>query len=367
MIWNKLRTVLLFAFAVTLCCDASFAQRGGDRGGRGGGDRGGDRGGRGDFGGRPSFGGESGGRPSFGGGRPSFGGGRPSSGGESGGRPSFGGGRPSFGGGSSGGGFDPAEMTRRVVGRFDRNQNGRIDEDEFNNIPEQYRGFMQSRGINIQPGSSIDELGESASRAFGNRDGGGEDGDRRGDDQNSQPRLEAFRPRDREPMTFELPPSYNAYDLDYDGQLAFHEWLSLNRQDLDKFDQMDANKDGFLTPLEIIDSESASDAVLTTFSKERLTIIDAAPPRRDSGRRGESRRGDDRSGGGDSGGSEDEQRAKTYFGYLDRDGDGTISSEEFQRSRRVRGMFEAAGVEMRDMSESDFVRTYAKVAAGGGR
>jgi hypothetical protein len=361
------RTVLVALATLALFGNDCLAQRrGGDRGGDSGGrpSFGGDRG---SFGGRPSFGGGDrgsfGGRPSFGGGdRGSFGG-RPSFGG--GDRGSFGG-RPSFGGGPPGG-FSGSDFARRMAGRLDRNQNGRIDEDEINNLPDQARSFMRDRGIDLRPGVSVDELGESAARAFGNRgeSGGGDEGDR-SDPRSRAPRLEAFRPRDREPLTFELPPSYSSYDLDYDGQLAFHEWLSLNRQDLEKFAQIDVNGDGMLTPLEIIDSESAQDATPTTFNKERLTIIDAAPPSRgrDSGRGRGDGRGSDGSG---EGGSENEQRATRYFGMLDRNRDGRIDSDEWQQSRRVRGMFENAGIDLRDMGQDDFVKNYVRVSEGGGR
>jgi hypothetical protein len=51
----------------------------------------------------------------------------------------------------------------------------------------------------------------------------------------------------------ELPPWFAQLDTDHDGQVALYEWKSSGRS-LDEFDQLDLNKDGFLTVDEVLRS-----------------------------------------------------------------------------------------------------------------
>lgn len=160
---------LLIAFAclaLLIPSDAS-AQRGGgdDRGGRGGWGggggfpgggggfpgRGGDEGGRGGRGGRGGFGGGGG----FPGGRGGDEGGRGGRGGDEGGRGGWGG-----RGGDDGGRQqpDPTEMLKR----FDRDGNGKLDENEFNGRMKQFMGpRLQAAGINIDKTISLDKVKEA--------------------------------------------------------------------------------------------------------------------------------------------------------------------------------------------------------------
>jgi hypothetical protein len=62
--------------------------------------------------------------------------------------------------------------------------------------------------------------------------------------------------------------------------------------------------------------------------------------------------------------------APQYFTRLDTDGNGTIDTNEWQQSRRVRGMFEQAGIPIGNMNLQQFTQNLEKASgaqSGGGR
>ncbi|MCP4175177.1 MAG: hypothetical protein GY758_30890 [Fuerstiella sp.] len=316
---------------------------GGDRGGgdRGGGDRGGgDRGGgdrtRG-FGGRPPSGGDRT-RSAFGGGTPG--------GGDRGGRPSL-----------------------------DSNGDGRIDQNEINQMSDGMRQFMQSRGISIRPGTSMDDFRNQMREQFSRsrEEGGGSgSGSGRGNDSRSDNRggSSAFRARTKERMTVDLPPKYSELDIDYDGQIGLYEWITARRESLAQFDQMDMNFDGILTPSELLvyDEVIASGSPkVTSYKRERITIVGGSSTR-------SSGSAAIRMGGGEKGSkpsAEEVQKhaatAKRYFAAMDKNKDGTIGEDEWAQSRRLKPFFEKAGIKIRSMSESDFAGKYAQAMKSVGK
>lgn len=193
----------------------------------------------------------------------------------------------------------------------------------------------------------------------------------------------------KKPVTLALPPAYAEVDTDFDGQLGMHEWMMTRRADLELFDQMDVDFDGFLTPEELQAAEAAAGGqeVAAAEGRQRLTIVNATPARkprdngqqapggnpqdqgRDRGDRGGSPSPWGGWGGGGSGGSE-VAMAPQYFSRLDTDGNGTVDTNEWQQSRRVRGMFEQAGIQIGNMNLQQFTQNLEKATAGqqgGGR
>ena len=62
--------------------------------------------------------------------------------------------------------------------------------------------------------------------------------------------------------------------------------------------------------------------------------------------------------------SRDARQARTYFKLMDNDRNGTISADEWERSRRLKPMFEAVGVDLsQPMNETQFVEGYVKAMA----
>lgn len=316
-------------------------------------------------------GGDSGGRPSFGGGPPGgFGGGPP--GGFGGG--GFGGGSP-WGGSSSGGspwGGSSEDRSSRFSSMMDRNGNGKIDQEEIDQMPSFVRDMMRSRGVELKAGASIQDFQNTVRGGFSGESGDPNRGGSR-DGRSSEPVLKPYRQKEQKRMTFELPPKYSELDTDLDGQLAFHEWLAARREDIDEFNNIDFDGDAFLTPQELLDYDSGAagknEQFLAAAQKDRLVIVSARPSgsSRGGSRDGSSSR-DDRSRDGrsrddrSSDGSEAESTAQRYFGMMDRNQNGQIDGEEWDQSRRLRPMFEQAGIRISEMRQDEFVRNYVRIA-----
>ncbi|MEZ6126634.1 MAG: hypothetical protein R3C49_26220 [Planctomycetaceae bacterium] len=357
------------AFAIVLLSGVAMAQPGGDRGTRDG-DRGGFGGGdRGGFGGGGDRGGFGGGdRGGFGGGdRGGFGGGPPGFGrGGFAGPPGFGGGdRGGFGGGDRGGFGRPT---------MDANGDGRLDQEELNNMPQGFRDMLQSRGVELKPGMSVDDFRNSMRDTFSQMREQGENPFQRSEDgsRSSAKSLSPFKPRKREPMTVDLPEDYVVLDIDRDGQVALYEWIAARRDELDTFDLMDVNRDGVLTPFELVESQDApstDEPRVVTYERERLSIVGAGAPKKSSSSSGSSSKSDRKESKQErkADRSETEERARNYFGAMDRNRNGQIDMEEWDSSRRLRPMFEQAGVKIEVMSEQEFVKRLTKISEQSGR
>lgn len=354
---------------------SAFSQDRGSRGDRGDrGSRGGDSGGRGGFGGDSGgrggppggFGGGGFGGGGFGGGSPGgfggggFGGGPP--GGFGGG--SFGGGPPGgFGGGSPGGGRS----------MLDTNGNGIIDQDELDRMPSFVRDMMKARGVELKAGMNIDDMRNSMRSGFSGGGGGPDPGGNNNpgaSNSNTGGQKVVLKPYKMtpKPSLFQtLPPAYSEVDTNFDGQLGLDEWMLARRTQLDQFDEYDTDHDGFLIPEELQAAESAANGTTAAMAVrlEKLTIVSAAPKSRNSssGRNsGGQSDSSNRWSGGDSS-SDIAEQAKQYFPRLDRNQDGMIDTDEFQESRRVRGMFEQAGIPPQKMTLDQFTQNYQKAAA----
>lgn len=388
---KRLFTLFVSAFTIlTLLNDFSMGQDRGDRGDRrerggfggdsGRGDRGGFGGppggfGGGGFGGAPS--GMSGPQPGFGGG--GFGG---PPGGFSGG---FGGPPGGFSGGGFGGppgGFGGSDRESRFGSMMDSNGNGKVDQEEIDRMPSFVRDMMKARGVELKPGMSLDDMRNSFRSNFSR----GENG------QNGQPNdpnrgggtgavvLTPYKMKPKKPLTIVLPPAYSEVDTDFDGQIAMHEWMLTRRVDLEKFDSMDIDSDGFLIPeeLAIADAAAADQTAVASTVRKRLLIVNATPTKaKATANNGQPANGQpgttapnvqDSNSRGGWGGGDPAAMASESFKRLDGNGNGFIDTEEWQGSRRTRGMFEQAGIRLDRMSLEQFSQHYGRLmSSGGGR
>jgi len=201
--------------------------------------------------------------------------------------------------------------------------------------------------------------------------------------------------RKHPPGTYSLPSEYVEKDKNMDGQIGLYEW---SRSDLPAFHQLDLDRDGFLTPFEILKATGKipSNAMFArgvqiipvTTTSTSVPVSNSAPSR-DEGRgengRGENGRGEaggrqGRNGGrnGDRrGGSRDEQsdgnttestskdpatqRAEWAFTQMDQNRNDQIDQDEWTRSRTVRQAVEKAKLTVSTpLSRSDFVELFRK-------
>lgn len=274
----------------------------------------------------------------------------------------------------------------RMFEFMDRDRNGELDRDEIERLPGPMRAFVEQSGL-ARSGGSVrredflqrtpqmmefirerrEEEGDDR-RGFGGFSGDGDRSrfsSRNGDDGRDRSSSNSSRGNSagsRSRVTVDLPDDYRERDLNGDGQIALYEWRIWKRTALAEFAELDRNRDGFLVPRELVKSEpNASPS--TARSSQRLVIVGRS---QNSSSRSDSRSSSDDRGRGSSSDSDDDpdvRRAETYFGYLDRNRDGRLTEEEWSASRRLRPMFEDAGVDLsREMSRDQFIQSYVRIA-----
>ncbi|HWL09465.1 MAG TPA: hypothetical protein VNQ76_13740 [Planctomicrobium sp.] len=173
-------------------------------------------------------------------------------------------------------------------------------------------------------------------------------------------------------VTQTIPETYLTGDLDGDGQISFFEWRQWKRGDLAGFNALDHNQDGFLTPAELRKGPSGTSVVsspiaVSTSSGPAGETTDS----RSSGRRGEFSRTSTVSApstpsGSPSSPSSDadvlKKRAENMFRHLDKNRDGSVSTEEWGASTRLKPRFEAAGIDLTaPMPQEAFVDHFVKL------
>lgn len=339
-----------------------FRRDGGDRGDR---DRGGDRG-------SSDRGGDRGGFD-----RSRFGGGPPGGGPPSGGRPSFGppGGGPP-GGPPSGGDPRSRFSPDRIFGYMDRNQDGRIDSEELERVPGPLRDRFKQMGVDTSRGLSKEDFSKTFERMREEREqeqerDRGRDEDRRRDEGNrddnrsstaQKPKTRPVVP-EKERVTVDLPSQFSEGDTDGDGQVAFYEWRNWKRAETQNFFEYDHNRDGFLTPKELVKGpkepvQPVSIGMASTTSRPSTTTSPTASATSTAATAKPASTGDvDMS-------SPEAIRGRNMFRLLDKDRSGNISTEEWQASSRLKPMFENAGVDLsKPMDQNAFITQYVKIGA----
>jgi hypothetical protein len=281
---------------------------------------------------------------------------------------------------------------------LDSNQDGRLDSDEINRAGWA-RGMLERANIDVSRGLSRDdfvrEMGNVRQefdrngpafpgRGEGDGDRRRDDGDRRDEERRSDSSRSSSSPSSRSStsrsktkekprVTIALPEEYRAADLDSDGQIVLFEWRQWKGHTLAEFTSRDRNGDGFLTPRELVAKPVNGSATAVA----QAPASDSTP--RNGSSNGESRRTSLRSFGPSGAGSQSapssagdgaadssvlSEEAKRSFGLLDANKNGSIEPEEWAPSRRIRGMFEQAKVDLSEpMTSDEFVRNYVEINA----
>jgi len=315
-----------------------FGSRWGGFGSRdgGSGDRGGDSDSRREYFSRGGFGGPPGG---FGGG----GFGPPGGFGGSFGPPgSFGG---SFG---SRGGDDGESRSAAFFDRLDRNRDGRLDGDEMSSAGP-FQGFLDRAGI--REGASREDFTRSFDRM---REESRRDGS---DDRSRNSASSGYTPAPKERVTKDLPSSFADRDFDHDGQLGLYEWRQWDRTRVDEFFFFDRNGDGFLTPSELASVDGSSEG-----DDERGDRSDSRRERRSEPTPPATSTAPVSVPGAPLDESDPNvSQGRKYFALLDDNKDGKASADELAKLKKLRPMFEQAGVRLdQEMSADQFVANYVK-------
>lgn len=304
-------------------------------GGRPGGDQGGFRGGFPGFGGRPG-GDEGGDRGGFSG---RFPGGFP--GGERGGFPNFGGGdRGGFPGGDRGGfpGF------------------GGGDRGDFPGGDRSFSEFGGDRGGFDR--SQFEEMRRRMEEQRRQEDGRGG---------SSTPRLPGATVPAKERFTIDLPSQFAQGDIDSDGQIGFYEWKKWRRDAIGDFASYDRNGDGFLTPKELSLGPQSNVQIQTLTATATgvssgnsgpaaLTPSTTGPPAAPSAPAVDLSSVDMK--------SPEALRAASSFRILDRNRDGKVAGDEWDRASTLKPKFEQAGVDISQPIDRDsFIAYYVSVAS----
>ena len=287
--------------------------------------------------------------------------------------------------------FAQAQFTAdRMFGYMDRNRDGVIDRSEAERMPGPFRDALRAMRIDTSRGidkatlerawprmqeemraardreasgggrSSYSSRGGSSYYSRGSSDGrssyysrsGSSYGrydprsssssrpDPRQQQEKSKPKTK--RPPKRKPqprITVDLPTKFSEVDTNKDGQIGLYEW---DRAKYKEFFEMDKNHDGFLTPRELTTTVAAAPAPRTR-STGRETSTPSRSPAPSSGSSPKPASGSITPEKFDPDTS-DGRRASYVFRSLDRNKDGSLTEEEWQRSQSTRRDFERANV-----------------------
>ena len=257
---------------------------------------------------------------------------------------------------------------------MDSNGNGKIDQEEIDRMPPFFRDMMKARGVDLKAGVSLDEMRNNFRNSMNNGNNGQPGNPNQpGGSPSNVPVLTPYKMKPKKPITLTLPPAYSEIDTDVDGQIGLYEWMLTRRADIEKFDAMDLDHDGFLIPeeLQAADTAAAGTTAVAATERKRLTIVNATPTKAKAAAAAQQPKADpnasqNNASRGGWGGGDPNQMASMSFQRLDSNADGFVDSAEWQQSRRTKGMFEQAGIRLDRMSLADFTAHYVRLNANGG-
>ncbi|MDQ3329030.1 MAG: hypothetical protein M3552_00010, partial [Planctomycetota bacterium] len=214
----------------------------------------------------------------------------------------------------------------------------------------------------IKEGSSREDFTKGFERAREEMQGRREsDGDDRGrsDDRSRNSSSSGYTPAKRDRVTMDLPESFADRDVDRDGQIGLYEWREWDRTRVDEFFFFDRNGDGFLTPAELAavdggneEEERGGSDRGRSREPERPSQPRPQPPQAIAAVSTSLDESD-----------ANVRQGRMYFSVLDANRDGRASVEELGKLKKLRPMFEEAGVRLdQDMTGDEFVANYAKAA-----
>lgn len=306
-------------------------------------------------------------------------------------------GGPPGGGSRSGEGQRRGPSPEQIFGYLDRNKNGRIDADEIENSRGPLKEMMQRAGVDYRKGLDQNSFGKAFEKIRQQREAEGSDRGRdddrakreeyerrkreyeerrrreeeekrrKGEDSKSKSSSKptvVIRPKER--VTVDLPTTFSEGDRDADGQVGFYEWKKWKRDAIGDFAKYDHNGDGFLTPRELtigprepVETMAVSGIASTTSAsvptQVATTETDSTDSKKSVTPTEEKTAVDTNSVAG--------RRAESMFRLLDKDRNESLTSEEWNRSRTIKPLFEKGGIDIsQPMSKNDFLSNYIRLS-----
>ncbi len=288
------------------------------------------------------------------------------------------------------GGFDPAQM----IASLDKDGNGVITASEIDQLPGPFRDQFQQSGLDFNKGVRLEDMQQNIQRRMEERrSGGGEDRVRdRGRDFERSDRPEIPPPQDTGPgdgrdgrgnnrvngspggspapapssvpgnssnskkgrtrISPLLPDAYKALDTDFDGQIALYEWRNGKRGTISQFVQNDFDGDGFLIAKELAKAVATTPAG-SGAAPTSTSVTVSAPPKTPTAPAAPVEVT-----------AAAAAKALGAFGLLDGDKNGIVVGPEWDKSARLKPMFEKGGVDLsQPLNQDAFTQAYVRVGA----
>jgi len=287
------------------------------------------------------------------------------------------------------------DRSERFFGYLDKDKNGRLDEDEVRRMPSSVREAFQKADFSLDRGISKDDfirempriMEEMRRRRDDDRDKDDDDRKKkeprreesRRDDDGKSSKGYSYTPRKRPKITMDIPSKFEDGDTDTDGQIGLYEWRQWKPQEKYHFPVYDINQDGFLTPRELSNppSKEEIDNYLASIGVPAQT---AQPRPSESGETRPSEAPVARAATGNTpqakvaetetkneADSKDDDKdttsktAKLFFQQMDSDKSGSLTPDEWARSRRLKPKFEEVGIDLsKPMDLDEFTAAYRK-------
>ena len=241
----------------------------------------------------------------------------------------------------------------KVFKYYDRNRNGKLDYEDYGRMQDSFKQAIRAARLDLRNGVDYQTFLRAWPKMQGEmraqRDRDASRGDRGRDDRREEYRRpeskapqkpKTKRPPKRKPqprLTVDLPTKFSEVDKNKDGQIGLYEW---DRAKFKEFFALDQNNDGFLTPRELTAGNPVAPSPRTRVASTSRTSSTpsakpAEAPKASSGTITPAKFDPE---------SSDGRRASYVFRSLDRNKDGTLTEEEWQRSQSTRRDFERKNV-----------------------
>ena len=284
----------------------------------------------------------------------------------------------------------------RFFGYLDRDKDGRLSGDEVRRMPSSVREAFAKADFSLDRGISKDDFVREMPRIMEQmrkrreeereRDRGRDDGrkeeprreeSRRDDDRRSS-RGYSYSPRKRPKITMDIPSKFEDGDSDEYGQIGLYEWRQWKPEEKYHFPVYDINQDGFLTPRELANPPSREeiDNYLASIgvpqqpagqrpsgppsgsrpapSKGSPAIVEKVPDQNQLSKPPQPAPKQEPK-------DNTSKTAQLFFNQMDADKSGSLTPDEWARSRRLKPKFEEVGIDLsKPMNLEQFTEAYRR-------